>query len=124
MTPLDAARAYRDAAAEALAGAGVTPVETDLGRKRRINPTSCNVDLSCLKGFCPSFVTLPGAPSAPDADVSWQGRETGLAADLPMPTLPVLMLDESAANDAISWHRSVWCLLDQAKETFKLEPSR
>ena len=28
-----------------------------LGRKRRINPTSCNVDLSCLKGFCPSFVT-------------------------------------------------------------------
>lgn len=68
----------------------IEPVETDLGRKRRINPTSCNVDLSCLKGFCPSFVTLPGPPSAPDADVSWQKREGEFAARLPMPTLPAL----------------------------------
>ncbi len=68
----------------------IEPVDTDLGRKRRINPTSCNVDLSCLKGFCPSFVTLPGAPSAPDADVSWQAREAEFAARLPAPTLPTL----------------------------------
>ena len=40
----------------------IEPVETSLGRKRRINPTSCNVDLSCLKGFCPSFVTVAGPP--------------------------------------------------------------
>jgi len=68
----------------------IEPVETELGRKRRINPTSCNVDLSCLKGFCPSFVTLPGAPSAPDIDRHWQAREAELGAALPTPTLPAL----------------------------------
>ena len=58
----------------------IEPVETSLGRKRRINPTSCNVDLSCLKGFCPSFVTVAGPPRAPDADPHWQAREDELAA--------------------------------------------
>jgi len=66
----------------------IEPVATDLGRKRRINPTSCNVDLSCLKGFCPSFVTLAGPPSAPDADPHWQGREKDLSAALTDPVLP------------------------------------
>jgi indolepyruvate ferredoxin oxidoreductase len=68
----------------------IEPVETDLGRKRRINPTSCNVDLSCLKGFCPSFVTQAGPPAAPDADTQWQNREAALAAGLPAPMVPVL----------------------------------
>ena len=63
----------------------IEPVETALGRKRRINPTSCNVDLSCLKGFCPSFVTVAGPPRAPDADPHWQAREDELAAALPQP---------------------------------------
>jgi indolepyruvate ferredoxin oxidoreductase len=66
----------------------IEPVETTLGRKRRINPTSCNVDLSCLKGFCPSFVTVAGPPSAPDADPHWQAREDELSAELPQPSLP------------------------------------
>ena len=66
----------------------IEPVETSLGRKRRINPTSCNVDLSCLKGFCPSFVTIAGPPSAPDADPHWQAREDELGAGLPVPKLP------------------------------------
>ena len=66
----------------------IEPVETPLGRKRRINQSSCNVDLSCLKGFCPSFVTLPGPPVAPAADTRWETRETELAAGLPEPSVP------------------------------------
>jgi indolepyruvate ferredoxin oxidoreductase len=65
----------------------IEPVETPLGRKRRINQSACNVDLSCLKGFCPSFVTLPGPPVAPAADPTWQAREADLAARLPEPVV-------------------------------------
>lgn len=65
----------------------VEPLETELGRKRTINQSTCNKDFSCLKGFCPSFVTVEGgklrkAPANQPAVPNPQ--------DLPMPPAPVL----------------------------------
>jgi indolepyruvate ferredoxin oxidoreductase len=47
----------------------VQPVDTELGRKTRIDQTSCNTDYTCLQGDCPSFMTLQLPESAPKATV-------------------------------------------------------
>ena len=65
----------------------VVPVETEFGRKRAIDQSSCNKDYSCVAGFCPSFVTVEGGSLR---------RSKGVAADaadfagLPEPALPDL----------------------------------
>lgn len=38
----------------------IVPLETELGRKRAIDQSSCNKDFRCIEGFCPSFVTVEG----------------------------------------------------------------
>ncbi|MFN3662287.1 indolepyruvate ferredoxin oxidoreductase family protein [Yoonia sp.] len=60
----------------------IVPVETELGRKRAIDQSSCNKDFSCVKGFCPSFVTVSGAQIRKDASTSID------LPDMPHPTLP------------------------------------
>ena len=60
----------------------IVPVETELGRKRAIDQSSCNKDFSCLKGFCPSFVTLEGATPKKAATASVD------LPDMPQPVLP------------------------------------
>jgi indolepyruvate ferredoxin oxidoreductase len=61
----------------------VEPLETDLGRKRKINQSACNKDYSCLKGFCPSFVSVRGASLR-----KAQPREGADVSSLPDPVLP------------------------------------
>ncbi|MGO4381830.1 indolepyruvate ferredoxin oxidoreductase family protein [Pseudoduganella sp. RAF19] len=63
----------------------ILPKETEFGRKRTIDQSSCNKDYSCTKGFCPSFVTVEGG--------TLKKSKTGVAktddwGDLPVPALP------------------------------------
>jgi len=62
----------------------IVPKETELGRKRAIDQSSCNKDFSCVKGFCPSFVTVQGAKIRKEATA-----ELDLP-HLPLPELPAI----------------------------------
>ncbi|MEW5248170.1 indolepyruvate ferredoxin oxidoreductase family protein [Microbulbifer sp. 2201CG32-9] len=66
----------------------VEKVETAQGDKRRINQTSCNQDMSCVNGFCPSFVTIKGGNLYKRAGVG--DSLCTEAAKLPSPQLPSL----------------------------------
>jgi indolepyruvate ferredoxin oxidoreductase len=63
----------------------VVPVETEYGRKRAIDQSSCNKDYSCIKGFCPSFVTVEGGQLRKKKSAVKE-----VLAALPTPALPVL----------------------------------
>ena len=66
----------------------VEPLETEFGRKRQINQSTCNKDYSCVKGFCPSFVTVEGGQLKKKAKT--QGASPFDLGVLPEPVLPVL----------------------------------
>jgi len=66
----------------------VEPLETEFGRKRVINQNTCNKDTSCLKGFCPSFISIEGG------QLKKRSKEQKYSSDvlpaLPLPVLPDL----------------------------------
>ena len=71
----------------------VEPLETEFGRKRQINQSTCNKDFSCVKGFCPSFVTVEGGQlkkkAKPD-DRFGAGANPLALGVLPLPVIPQL----------------------------------
>ena len=64
----------------------VIPVETEFGKKRAIDQSSCNKDFACVNGFCPSFVTVEGG----NLRKGKAAKPAVGAAELPLPPDPVL----------------------------------
>jgi indolepyruvate ferredoxin oxidoreductase len=68
----------------------IAPVETPYGRKRQIDQSACNKDYSCVKGFCPSFVTVEGGELIRGLDVKSLPGDGTVFPVLPEPSLPPL----------------------------------
>ena len=68
----------------------VVPVETEFGRKRAIDQSSCNKDFSCVKGFCPSFVTVHGGKIRKQQTDAPRGLQDSVWEALPEPQVPAL----------------------------------
>ncbi len=67
----------------------VEPLETEFGRKRQINQSSCNKDFSCVTGFCPSFVTVEGGQlKKPKKAAASEKADPSRLPLLPQPFLP------------------------------------
>ncbi len=67
----------------------VIPRQTDFGVKRQIDQSSCNIDMSCLRGFCPSFISITGARPATILANETSQLEKAIS-NLPQPRLPEL----------------------------------
>ncbi|WP_420618593.1 indolepyruvate ferredoxin oxidoreductase family protein [Candidatus Poriferisocius sp.] len=70
----------------------VQPFDTPFGRKTTIDQDSCNIDLSCLEGDCPAFVTITRPKRA-------RRKRASAPADLPVPATPIPVPPESAGAD-------------------------
>jgi len=67
----------------------IQPLETDFGRKRRIDQSSCNKDYSCVEGFCPSFVTVLGGKVRKASGMSSE-KLSPQVEEIPHPVFPQL----------------------------------
>ncbi len=67
----------------------IQPLETDFGRKRRIDQSSCNKDYSCVEGFCPSFVTVLGGKVRKASGMSSE-KLSPQVEEIPHPAFPQL----------------------------------
>ena len=72
----------------------IEPLETEFGRKRQINQSTCNKDYSCVKGFCPSFVTVEGGQLK---------KKTSTVRPEPVEGLPMPMLPSIDSVDGKVW---------------------
>ncbi len=66
----------------------VEPLEPEFGRKRTINQSSCNKDFSCVKGFCPSFVTVEGGQLKKASKTVSKTANPFALSELPQPVIP------------------------------------
>jgi indolepyruvate ferredoxin oxidoreductase len=85
----------------------VEPLETEFGRKRQINQSTCNKDFSCVKGFCPSFVTVQGGQLRKKAKA--QSATVTDADNLPEPAIP--QLTSTAQTVAAHTHVGAWGII-------------
>ncbi len=79
----------------------IEPVETALGRKRRINQGSCNKDYTCVEGFCPSFVTVHGGALRKQGAPASATGKSGPSYDLLRTSKSVPALPDTEASWAL-----------------------
>jgi indolepyruvate ferredoxin oxidoreductase len=70
----------------------VLPIDTEFGKKRKIDQSSCNKDYSCNNGFCPSFVTVLGGSVRKGAGID---KTSAVAAVIPEPSIAAIPKGES-----------------------------
>ena len=86
----------------------IVPKETELGRKRAVDTAVCNSDLSCNKGFCPSFITIAGrrrpstaAASSSSASSSTSTPSSSLSSQSPKTDMESLLADFQVPQPSI-----------------------